>query len=287
MPNNEADTCRKYVVPKLQAAGWDNEPHRINEQVTFTDGRIVVVGSGKRRPGKRADYILRYTRDMPSPWSRPSPTTRPRRRPAAGQGLRRDPRPQVRLLDQRPRHRRVRLLDRPGTELDDFPAPDELWARWLEREKLDPERGERLLTPANHEPGQDAALLPGDRHQPQRRRPSSRASSASCSPWPRAPARPSSPSRSAGSSGRPLERPRRGESPAAHPLPGRPQHPDRRPQGQDVRALRRRPLQDRGRRGRRRAARCTSPSTRPSPRTRSARPLPGVRARLLRPDHRR
>ena len=29
---NEADTCRKYVVPKLQAAGWEDEPHRINEQ---------------------------------------------------------------------------------------------------------------------------------------------------------------------------------------------------------------------------------------------------------------
>ena len=39
---NEADTCRRYVVPKLQVAGWETEPHRINEQVTFTDGRIVV-----------------------------------------------------------------------------------------------------------------------------------------------------------------------------------------------------------------------------------------------------
>jgi type I restriction enzyme R subunit len=28
MPN-EADTCRKFIVPKLQAAGWDAEPHRI------------------------------------------------------------------------------------------------------------------------------------------------------------------------------------------------------------------------------------------------------------------
>jgi type I restriction enzyme R subunit len=62
---NEADTCRKYVVPKLQAAGWEQEPHRINEQVTFTDGRIVVVGKrGHRRPGKRADYILRYRPDF-------------------------------------------------------------------------------------------------------------------------------------------------------------------------------------------------------------------------------
>lgn len=26
---NEADTCRKFVVPKLQSAGWDSEPHSI------------------------------------------------------------------------------------------------------------------------------------------------------------------------------------------------------------------------------------------------------------------
>ncbi len=41
---NEADTCRRLIVPKLQAAGWETEPYRINEQVTFTDGRIVVAG---------------------------------------------------------------------------------------------------------------------------------------------------------------------------------------------------------------------------------------------------
>lgn len=35
--SNEADTCRRYVVPKLQAAVWDNEPHAIREQVPLTD----------------------------------------------------------------------------------------------------------------------------------------------------------------------------------------------------------------------------------------------------------
>ena len=35
-------------------------------------------------------------------------------------------------------HRRVRLLDRPRTQLEDFPTPDELWARRLDRENLDP-----------------------------------------------------------------------------------------------------------------------------------------------------
>src|SRR6266568_3574513 len=60
----EADTCRKFVVPKLQAAGWDNEPYSLAEQRTITDGRIVPVGKGFiRRAPKRVDYLLRYTRN--------------------------------------------------------------------------------------------------------------------------------------------------------------------------------------------------------------------------------
>ena len=62
----EADTCRKLVVPKLQAAGWDDDLHSIAEQRWFTQGRIVVHGhQATRRRGKRADYLLRYTRDFP------------------------------------------------------------------------------------------------------------------------------------------------------------------------------------------------------------------------------
>jgi len=59
----EADTCRKYVLPKLYAAGWNDD--QISEQKSFTDGRILVVGSkARRRPAKRADYLLRYARDF-------------------------------------------------------------------------------------------------------------------------------------------------------------------------------------------------------------------------------
>src|SRR3984893_1169700 len=62
---SEADTCRKFVVPKLVAAGWDSDPHSIAEQRTVTDGRIVPVGRGfVRKPPKRVDYLLRYTRDF-------------------------------------------------------------------------------------------------------------------------------------------------------------------------------------------------------------------------------
>ncbi len=39
----EADTCRKYILPNLLAAGWDNEPHSIAEQRTFSDQRHIVA----------------------------------------------------------------------------------------------------------------------------------------------------------------------------------------------------------------------------------------------------
>jgi type I restriction enzyme R subunit len=56
--SNEADTCRKYVVPLLQNAGWDREPHSIAEQRSITDGRIVPLGKGfVRKAPKRVDYL--------------------------------------------------------------------------------------------------------------------------------------------------------------------------------------------------------------------------------------
>ena len=63
MPLTEADTCRKYVLPKLTEAASVNG---ISEQRTFTDGRIIVVGDRvRRRRQKRADYLLYYARDFP------------------------------------------------------------------------------------------------------------------------------------------------------------------------------------------------------------------------------
>ena len=63
MALTEADTCRIYVLPKLRTAGWSDD--QMSEQKSFTDGRIVVAGNKIRRlPQKRADYLLRYTRDF-------------------------------------------------------------------------------------------------------------------------------------------------------------------------------------------------------------------------------
>ncbi len=62
MPS-EADVCRKYVLPKLHSSGWNDD--QINEQRTFTDGRIMVAGTKVyRHPHKRADYLLRYKPDL-------------------------------------------------------------------------------------------------------------------------------------------------------------------------------------------------------------------------------
>ena len=61
----EADTCRKYVLPKLIQAGWDDDPHSFTEQKTFTDGRIVLAGNKtRRRPQKRADQLRKDKKDF-------------------------------------------------------------------------------------------------------------------------------------------------------------------------------------------------------------------------------
>jgi type I restriction enzyme R subunit len=62
---SERDICSKYITPSLINAGWDLE-RQIREEVSFTDGRIIVrkklVTRGER---KRADYILYYKSNIP------------------------------------------------------------------------------------------------------------------------------------------------------------------------------------------------------------------------------
>jgi type I restriction enzyme, R subunit len=56
MALNEADTCRVYVTPKLQAAGWASSPHSLNEQKVFTDGRIFAAGGTVTKGDDRLDW---------------------------------------------------------------------------------------------------------------------------------------------------------------------------------------------------------------------------------------
>jgi hypothetical protein len=151
MPN-EADTCRRYVVPRLQAAGWDNDPYRINEQVTFTDGRIIVAGQrSRRRPGKRADYILRYRPDFAIAVveAKPSYAT-------PGEGLQ-QAKEYAEILGLKfayatNGHGIIEFDFTTGLEreITAFPTPDELWARLTSDQSLSTDAAERLLSPAYH-----------------------------------------------------------------------------------------------------------------------------------------
>lgn len=146
---NEADTCRKFVVPKLQAAGWDTEPHRINEQVTFTDGRIIVTGrKARRRPGKRADYILRYRPDMPIAVVEAKPEYK-----TPGEGLQ-QAKDYAEILGLKFVFATnglsiVEFDYTTGKErvISAFPTPEELWTRLRGKEKISHEQAHRLLTP--------------------------------------------------------------------------------------------------------------------------------------------
>jgi len=40
----ESDTCRKFVEPKLQASGWDNDPYSIAGQCHPTVGKPYAKG---------------------------------------------------------------------------------------------------------------------------------------------------------------------------------------------------------------------------------------------------
>lgn len=152
----EADTCRKYVLPKLIQSGWDNDPHSFTEQKTFTDGRIVIVGNKtRRRLQKRADYLLRYTRDFTIAVVEAKPVYK-----APGDGLQ-QAKDYAEILGLKFAYAtnghgivEFDFLTGKERELEAFPTPAQLWQRLREGQGLtDDTVAERLLTPSNHHTG--------------------------------------------------------------------------------------------------------------------------------------
>jgi type I restriction enzyme R subunit len=155
--STEADTCRKFVVPKLQAAGWDSDPHSIAEQRSFTDGRIVVRGNkAERKKTKRADYLLRYTRDFPI-----AVTEAKAEYKKAADGLQ-QAKEYAGILGLRFAYatngKEIIEFDFiTGIErfVETFPTPAELWSRLRTGEKIKDVVADRLLTPANLTTGRE------------------------------------------------------------------------------------------------------------------------------------
>jgi type I restriction enzyme, R subunit len=144
----EADTCRKYVLPKLREAGWEDPPHFIQEQKTFTDGRIVVGGNkARRRPQKRADYLLRYTRDFLIAVVEAKAVYKS---PSDGLQQAKD---YAQILDLRFAYSTngkgiIEYDFTTGVEkpMDTFPTPEDLWARLRAAEgQLDPQKTAQIL----------------------------------------------------------------------------------------------------------------------------------------------
>ncbi|MGH6752356.1 MAG: EcoAI/FtnUII family type I restriction enzme subunit R, partial [Bradyrhizobium sp.] len=150
----EADTCRKFVVPKLLAAGWDAEPHSIAEQRSITDGRIVPVGKGFiRKPPKRVDYLLRYARDFnlavveaKASYKTAADAVQQARAYAEMLGLK------FAFATNGPDIIEIDYFAGKETRVADYPTPDQLWERYQIGTGISsPGLGNQLLAPFNHD----------------------------------------------------------------------------------------------------------------------------------------
>lgn len=143
----EADTCRKYILPKLYEAGWTDD--QINEQKTFTDGRIIVGPRIKRAEQKRADYILKYRRDFPvaiveakAAYKNPSDGLQQAKEYAVILGLN--------FAYSTNGHGIIEhnFITGKETKIASFPRPEELWSRIRKKEDIQEEIEPHLLTPS-------------------------------------------------------------------------------------------------------------------------------------------
>ena len=147
MSDSEADTCRKYVLPKLYGAGWTDD--HISEQRTITDGRIFI-GKDRTRRGKpkRPDYLLNYRRDLPlavieakASYRNPADGLQTAIEYAQMLGLKFAYATNGKEIVEHD------FITGKEIKLEQFPSPEELWGRLREDENIDDPTAERLLTP--------------------------------------------------------------------------------------------------------------------------------------------
>ena len=142
---SERDICTKFITPALRGAGWD-EMMQIREEVSFTKGRIIVRGKlVSRGKGKRADYILYYKPNVPIALIEAKDNTH-----AIGDGMQQglDYAETLKIPfvfssngDGFVFHDRTGASAEKETtiDLDAFPSPGDLWARYRAWKGLTPE----------------------------------------------------------------------------------------------------------------------------------------------------
>ena len=142
---SERDICTKFITPALRNVGWD-EMEQIREEVSFTKGRIIVRGKlASRGKGKRADYILHYKPNVPIALIEAKDNTH-----AIGDGMQQglDYAETLKIPfvfssngDGFVFHDRTGASAEKETtiDLDAFPSPGDLWARYRAWKRLTPE----------------------------------------------------------------------------------------------------------------------------------------------------
>lgn len=145
---SEADTCRKYVLPKLKnESAWTDD--QIMEQRIFTEGKIIVIGRvGKRKKAKKADYLLRYSQNFLI-----AVVEAKRHYKTAAEGMQ-QAKDYAKILGLKFAYAtngsdilEFDFITGIETKIDKFPTPLELWNRLNKVEYVKPEIKDILLKP--------------------------------------------------------------------------------------------------------------------------------------------
>lgn len=148
---SERDICTKFINPAIQKAGW-NMRNQVREEVSFTDGRIIVQGNlYTRGTSKRADYILYYKPNIPIAIIEAKDNKKP-----VGHGMQQaldySDILQIPFVftsngDSFIFHDKTILTGKLEQELslDDFPSPEALWYKYLKYKNLDATEAKQIV----------------------------------------------------------------------------------------------------------------------------------------------
>lgn len=147
----ERDICTKFINPALQNAGW-NMRSQVREEVSFTDGRIIVQGKlYTRGKSKRADYILYYKSNIPIAIIEAKDNKKP-----VGSGMQQaleySEILQIPFVftsngDSFVFHDKTSTADQLEKEiaLDSFPSPETLWNKYLKHNDLESPEAKEIV----------------------------------------------------------------------------------------------------------------------------------------------
>ncbi|MEH6761862.1 MAG: DEAD/DEAH box helicase family protein [Maribacter arcticus] len=148
---SERDICSKFINPAIESSGW-NMKKQVREEVSFTDGRIIVQGKlYTRGKSKRADYILYYKPNIPIAIIEAKDNKKP-----VGSGMQQALEyaeilqiPFVFTSNGDSFVFHDKTLESGEIEqeisLDKFPSPKELWTKYLKYTNLDEEESRDIV----------------------------------------------------------------------------------------------------------------------------------------------